>query len=928
MVTGIRSSLQKSLDIKRDASGVVDAITSEDIGKFPDSNVAASMQRIPGVSIQLAGPRGDATGITVRGFSGDFNETLIDGRHISTATGGRSVDFSTVGADFVGGLTVMKTPDVTLSTGSIGATVNISYPKPFDHPGMRFAASLSGNDQSRASKIGPTLGALFSNTFANDTMGLLVDGIYTKRDTTTNHVSIPGWEGAKATSTGGGIYDCQIGNNTCPVNSDGSIDYTGSNHNAWYPQQFVGEQQQVAEKRIDGRLAYQWHPNDKVMLTLDDNYERQDIVTNSYGFGVWFNLGEFRNAQLDSNGTIINFVDTGSNLEGSPGDVMDLNAGIGRSLLTTNQVGLNLDVAATDHLSYNFDAAYAKSKQSPNGNSNDGGDIGYGNALGCNEGTMITGSSSDTLPQLNAFGPSCNASQVLNPANIGSHVLVRQRFENTDTVKQGKFMVSWKQEGLKVDLGASYVTDEFTLQTSDTFTNNFWQTFSGYGAPSGRSTGVGPLPTSLYQGTIGTSDFIHGFSGSSGLIPNLLVYNPLDLYAYLQGLGNPQTQNIPGYNYGCCGTNYTGSLDLKLSPSSIQDIKENTLALFFKTSFDSSLGDLPYHVSMGVRKERTTVSSGGVGQLPTALSFSPGDPTLLTTTFGPTQPIVTRSDYDFLLPSLDARLDVTHDLHLRFDASRTLTRAPINDLKPTLSVGSLPRVGNLTANGGNPTLKPYLSDNVDLGVEWYYQENSYAAIDYFSKHVSNFPVQGSTQQNINGVVDPSTKQLAVYTVSQLVNGPDARVSGLEAAWQHVFGDTGFGYQINATWVTTNKPYDPNDLSQSGFAVTGLADSANLVGFYDKNGIEVRLAVNHRNEYLLQFGQGQNNSNFGSEPVFVNASTVFDLSASYQITSQLNVFFEGNNLTDQVYSTHGRFENQFLDAFDYGRRFTLGLRFKL
>src|SRR5207344_1421825 len=106
VVTGIRGSLQHSLDMKREASGVVDVITAEDIGKFPDSNVAASLQRVPGVSIQRSGTRGEPTGITVRGFGGDFNETLFDGRRISTAAAGagapagRSVDFSTVGADF------------------------------------------------------------------------------------------------------------------------------------------------------------------------------------------------------------------------------------------------------------------------------------------------------------------------------------------------------------------------------------------------------------------------------------------------------------------------------------------------------------------------------------------------------------------------------------------------------------------------------------------------------------------------------------------------------------------------------------------------------------------------------------------------------------------------------------------------------------
>ena len=155
VVTGLIGSLQRNLDLKREAAGVVDVITSEDIGKFPDSNVAASLQRVPGVSIQRSGTRGEPEGITVRGFGGDFNETLYDGRRISTAAGGRSVDFTTVGADFVGSLTVMKTPDVTLSSSSIGATVNVAFPKPFDsarhairRERRRFRAGRGGFDST------------------------------------------------------------------------------------------------------------------------------------------------------------------------------------------------------------------------------------------------------------------------------------------------------------------------------------------------------------------------------------------------------------------------------------------------------------------------------------------------------------------------------------------------------------------------------------------------------------------------------------------------------------------------------------------------------------------------------------------------------------------------------------------------------------
>lgn len=907
VVTGIKQSLQRNMDIKRNSSGVVDAITAEDIGKFPDSNIAASLQRVPGVSIQRSGARGEPTGITVRGFGGDFNETLFDGRRISTASGGRSVDFSTVGADFVGGVSVMKTPDVTMGSNSIGATVNISYPKPFDSPGQKIVGAISGSMQDMAGEINPTMGALYSNTFADDTVGFLVDVIRSKHETEANHVFVSGWQGGR-------VRPCQLTANC----TSGELNVPGSIV-SWSQIQFGAEQNQTTDERIDGRIAFQWQPNDQVLLTIDDNYSRQDVDTFNYGFGAWFDFNAFRNVEQDSNGTIIDFV----NLE----DVMNLNAGINRALLVTNQLGINLKYDATDNLSFNFDFAHSKSELNPNGqNSFDGMDTGYGGTLGCDMGVRVTGDSSTHLPEMSTYGPSCIESRVNDPTVIGSHVIVRTRQENTDTIDQFKFVTSWNEDNLKIDVGLSYVDDNFTLQNSNTFANNFWQTWAGYGAPSGRTTGL-ILPADMPRSYASTSNFIPGFSGNNELMPDLLVYNPLDAYAFLEGLGNPQTQTINGYNYDCCGTNYVGSLDLARDPGSVQDISETTLSLFLKVGFDTQIGDLPFHVNAGFREEQTDVVSKGIGRLPTQLTLSPADPTLLTTTFSNSIPISTSHDYSFLLPSLDLKLELNDDLNLRFDVSRTLTRPAINFLTPVLNVGALPRVGALNATGGNPRLEPFLSDNMDLALEWYYDENSYVAGNMFIKDVTNFIVQGSQRQTINNVIDPSTGQQAQYTVSQRVNGPKARVDGLEFAWQHVFGESGFGFNANATMVNTDKPYDRDDLSQSGFAVTGLADSMNFVGFYDHNGFEVRVALNWRDEYLLQFGQGQNISEYGSEPTFVNESTQIDLSASYQFTDQLNVFFEGTNLTNETMSTHGRYDNQLLDAWAYGSRYTVGMRYK-
>ena len=914
IVTGLRGSLQRNLDIKRNATGVVDAISAEDIGKFPDSNVAASLQRLPGVSIQRSGNRGEPTGITVRGFGGDFNTTLYDGRRISTATGGRQIDFSTVGVDFIGQLSVFKTPDVTLSSNSIGATVNIEFPKPFDHPGFRMAASGSGSIQDRSGKVVPTAGLLLSNTFANDTLGVLADVIYTRRDTTSNRVSVSGWAG--------GFYaPCQLAGSTSTTCAP-STDVTAApgnraNITGWFPQQYVISQEAVKDERVDGRIALQWHPSESVMVTIDDNYSRQEIVTKIPALGVWFNQGALRNVTLDENGTAVNF----SQPNGSP---TDFTAARNTQVLQTNQLGGNVKWDVSDNFSVNGDVAWAKSWLNPSGNTigSQNGDIGYGGAQANSAGVSITGNSNNSFPSLTQTGPRGDAANFLNQGIIGSHVVVNQTQNNVDELKQGRLTATWKQDDLTIKFGGQYYEDKFNLSNKSTFTNNYWQAYAGYGGPSGQGSGIAPLPSSLYQGTVNLgSNFIPGFKGT--LPSSLIVFDPAAYQNYLTSLGNPQTQTIPGFNNV---TGFTGTFDQQVDPNSVQQITEKTWSLYMNVAFQTEIASMPFHFAAGVRNENTHLVSVGQGRLPTSISTSTADPTLLNLNFGAVSPISARSNYSYLLPSIDTRLEVTDKLQLRFDASRTLTRPGLGNLNPVLAVGVGQRVGALTGSGGNPNLKPYLADNFDVAAEWYYQRNSYLSVDFFLKNVSNFIVGGVTRQAINGVIDPTTGSLANFAVSQQVNGPDATVRGVELAWQQVFGDTGFGFQANATFVNTNRPYDDKNISQTGFAITGLANSANFVGFYDKNGFQFRTALNWRDEYLLQFGQNQNTGSFGSEPTFVDQSFQVDLSTSYDVNKQFSVFAEALNVNNNQQSTHGRFDNQLLDVFDYGRRYTAGVRF--
>lgn len=935
VVTGIRGSLQRNLDIKRDAPGVVDAISAEDIGKFPDSNVASALQRLPGVSIQRSGQRGEATGVSIRGFGGGFVDTLYDGRHISTATGGRNVDFTTVGADFVGRLSVYKTPDVELSTSSIGGTIDVQFPKPFDRPGLHLSASASGSYQDRDKKAVPTGGVLVSDTFADDTIGVLADLAYSRHDTKTNHVFIPGWIGQQG---GGvlGLFKCQL---TAVCNPGDKVDANRTGQANWVPQQTGIDQSYNKDERIDGRVAVQWKPTDSLLLTIDDNFSRQTLHFTDYGYAAWFNGGDLRNIKLDSNGTAVDF-----NQFGTP---MDFNANQGRNIFETNQLGVNLKWTLMEGLTLDVDGAVARSTRNPGRKGyNDSMDIGYGGTncanpapagstfsaeqcgknadgspiflstvLGANTGVTILGPSSDFYPQIHDIGPAGNVSNFTNQAVIGSHVIVRGAGYNTDLVKQIRATLGWKKDGFSVKLGGQYVTDKLYGENTSTFSNGVFASRSGYGTCSGRTGGSGggicPLPASDYQGLITTSGFIPGYKGSLG--PAFIVYNPYPIYAALEQTG--------------------GSVAPTLDAGSIFAITEKTYAFFFKSDFETEIAGMPFHLSAGIRDEGTHLSSSAQGRQLLGLARPAGDPTLIQPDpalgpkhdgFSAPTTIIGKSNYNYILPSLDAKLNILPNLLIRLDASKTLTRPGLGALKPTVNLGTL-RVGSLSASGGNPYLKPYLSDNFDAAAEWYYQRNSYFSVDFYLKHITNFIVGGVSTQTINNVIDPSTGQVAKFNVNAQINGPEATVRGVEIAWQQVFADTGFGVQANATIPSTNRKYNPADVTGSAFSITGLAKSANLVAFYDKHGIQARVAVNWRDEYLSGLGQGQGGT-YGAEPVYVDQQTQVDASASYDINKQITVYVEGTNLNNSNFSTHGRFKNQILDIFNYGRRYVFGARY--
>src|SRR5882724_4917652 len=364
VVTGIRASLQRALDIKQQAIGGVDAVSAEDIGQFPDASIGEALSRIPGVTVNrgsinnMAGAgaptaTGATTGVTVRGFGTQFNEILTEGRQVASGNG-QNFDFSALGAEYVGELDIHKTPDFSLSAGAVGATINIKSPRPFDHMGLQARAFGSLTNYQKDGGNTPAFGALFSDTFLDDTFGILVAGDYTDKHVLGHHFDIVGWKGAYLNS-------CQMaGGPACTKDSTGAYTTPANTVPSWYIQDQAMYLERTDSRRKDGRVAVQWRPTDTVLVTLDDNYSSDSEVSNRWQYSTWFGCmpASCTNVTQDANGTITDFT--------NPGGPTDFNAFANRTYITTNTPGLNVVWDVNDHLTESLDVSQSTAHLNPN----------------------------------------------------------------------------------------------------------------------------------------------------------------------------------------------------------------------------------------------------------------------------------------------------------------------------------------------------------------------------------------------------------------------------------------------------------------------------------------------------------------------------------------------------------------------------------
>ena len=972
VVTGIRASLQRSMDIKRDSKGVVDGISAEDIGKFPDSNLAESLQRITGVAIER--DRGEGSKITVRGFGPDFNIVSFNGRQMPT-NGGRSFDFGNIASEGISAVEVYKSGRANVATGGIGAVVNVKTSKPLEMPGTKAVFSAKGvhDPGTRAgNSVNPEFAGLFSKTFSDDKFGIALSLSSQERDGGVQSVTTQNFMGRTF------VTQDEIDNNSADAEW-GSI-AVGDPSALGFPDEVVDgiyaiptniqyNLDDFRRERINGQLTFQWRPLENITGTLDYTYAENQMNTQHQDLSAWFDPGcATRESEWVNEGNIwspIMYRQVGcaaDNLQG---------VGLYATVDENKSLGANMEWLVSDNLVLNFDYHDSSGEAKPNSKHGSGGSMAV---AALNRITTSGYFSSDGMPilevqlgQRNSFNQISEVSELdvndmqLSGSSFGS-------FNNKMDVQQFQFDGEYFfDKGHSISFGFARV-EVANRGQSKGVARNAW---SGVGTP-------GDIADLLRIDTMaGIFDSLPG-SNDPRQVMNFFTWDFQELIDRAEQLLRDGSHGDVVGDGGPCLTGFCPSYNFDLD----EITTETSNAVFFQTHWIGDFRDLPINLYYGLRYEETDVHSEALVPLYDRVEWSIVDNRfnlyLQKDELGNTVQGFSEIDgaYSMYLPSLDFDIELIDDLIFRTSYSLTVTRPVYNDLKGALIIDYLGPDGG-GGRRGNPQLLPMESENIDVSLEWYYNDASYASIGFWSKDVDNFivnqtfenqplfkdlftPINGDLYNqavqdltggdprfdydagdlneyyaenfaNEDGVVITGEGEdievvvtgvagdpIAIFDVTIPVNQRETQVKGWEVMAQHSFGESGFGFQANYTIVDGNLNYDIN-LNEEQWVVPGMSDTANLVGFYDKNGLQVRFALNWRDQFL---------SSASRDPLFVEEYYQLDMNMSYEINDQLSVFLEGINLTEEHQRIHGRSTYQ-LREFAIGHaRYNFGFRFEL
>lgn len=966
VVTGIKASLQRAMDIKRDAKGVVDAISAEDMGKFPDTNLAESLQRISGVSIDRQ--NGEGSKVTVRGFGSDYNLVTLNGRQMpiaevadTYAVSTRSFDFGNLASEGVSGVEVYKTGRADLFTGGIGSTINILTPRPLASPGLKASVGVKGvyDDSANNPDLTPEISGIYSNTFADDTIGVSLTGSFQERKSGSSNATTGGWYAFSGSaiccdwSGAPGVPEQTWGG--LPSNDPNVINRPEATDIFGRPQKIEYSFSENERTRTNGQLVLQYKPVDSVTTTLDYTYSELESERRYNNLSAWFDWGRTpASAQYPSVWTDGPISSPLLYNELSGLEDFGMGAGLSSSKTENDSVGLNVEWLVTDNLTLEFDGHNSKAESSPNGG-RFGSSTNFGARASIRAGTVVD--FSKAFPAMKILYP---AGEVLTYEDMqGAGHSFRSSYMMTEIDQyQIKGTYEFDDSLIKsIDFGLASTEMDYRSAFSNVQNDTWGGTGTGYAADV-----WGPLTTIKDK-------FDLPGSNAAWMQNEFFMF---DLETAVNAVGQKTGSATPTKAFPCgkvlCAVPYD---QYGTAPATDRTTNEESESAYVQVHLAQDIASMPANLIVGVRYEATDVTSTAMVPVFVGSRWGGANEIGLEANDEVTETAY-KGDYDYVLPNVDFDISPIDSLVVRASYSETIARPTYDQIQGGLLINAGARPAGATANRGNPKLLPYESKNIDLSAEWYYADTSYVSLGYFRKDVDNFIGTQTEVSTIAGVPNPAdgprydaaiaalgqTASWASIIAHMKANGPangvnaagdiigipgvdsdfmltttfpvnekSAQLDGWEFAVQHVFGESGFGFSTNATVVDGDVDYNNLALpSETQFALIGLSDSANLIGFYEKFGWSVRLAYNWRDDFLSGTRHDIGDGGVANSPIYVEDFGQWDLNVSYEVNDQLSVFFEGINLTDEYSRTYGREWHQVINVTQLGPRYNIGARY--
>ena len=952
VVTGYRYAIEKSLDQKRSANSIVEVITAEDVGKFPDKNVADALQRVPGVIVTRSG--GEGKNVSVRGLSSELTLTQLNGNYVATAESNgdptRSFNYMLMPSNMLSSAELYKTPEARLDEGGIGGTVILKTRRPLDVPSGSGFLNAEGTWADTTKKTDGQFSGQYAWHDESKRFGVLVGLTQQKRTTRTMGASTENWQWYgdnyrtnPATDVNGKEADLT----SYWWGQSGFYDQNGKYYtNFMMPTSVNLDVKEEQRERKGGQLTLQFKPMRNLNLTA--NYFRfdlkQDSQTNTLkipewnmarydGDGNWPGGRLLDGLSFDPSGTIV----TGAQYSLHPGKTYYCSGEQAAAGGLTNTGGFGPDdcTIPTPQItgSYNreksrsqvfdftaewkgesLDASVTAGRTWASG----GPEMQFGmpikprrqNADGSwalgNTASAWTTNGTPTM----TFAPQLMTNLMNGIGEIDLGSTSSSWTKNSTQQKYAQADFTWHNDGKWIDslqFGAKYRDGGTSRSTG----NNYWV-----------CNGADP------------SDYDQRYQ--AGCDPTANRFQPSFLYGESLGnlTGGIAASAFPAINYPAyiAHLNATyGDMQTRDEENFVYHVDEKISALYFQANIktDRLRGNL------GMRYVRTKQHADSTDQVESYNDYfynvngapapcqagglpAAGAPAGSGCTSGftrlPDSTARVRSfevssldrTYNDLLPSLNLAFDLTDTLLLRAAASKVVARPSYGDIASPggLNYYSQEYVNDRRLIGGgdqqgwfgsgsNKNLEAYKATQYDLGLEWYFDRGSVLGAGVFRKNVSNFavPVVMDINMTIGG------QEVTVQNYSTSAGGRDAVSEGVELYAQHTL-DSGLGFQFNYTYNKTNQAAiileDGTEIGKSPL-VGSAKNQLNLTVFYETDKFLARASYNRRGEVVNGLVNGLN--------VYQEPFSQVDVNFAYNFTKQLSLTASVLNLTEEESRSH-------------------------